>query len=611
MVLADVDRLLGEGDYGAAKTKIETALGDPALAASKEVLLAAAKLAGSFADRRARMRRRMEAEVGQEVKVLTASGLRKGELQEASEAGLVLVAKSIINGRVMGTREFTVPWGDLAPKEQDRLAEGWPTEEADGQIALAAIALMRGDGEAAEQALVIAGDHPLVPHYRARLVAISAGAADRAAEAAWGRIETMAARELTADSARALLDEIDAFEEAHGNTRFAATAAGRIEAARGKAGGALGPVEGLVAHWSFDEVAGRAARDSTGRHHATVVGAAPAPGKTGKALAFDGRASYVELPAAATSGLKEFSFSFWVKTTEGRQSEVYWQRPSMLGQATKGIPSGDMSVGSNGGYISIYHGQDKKDRAHLSTTTKIGDGQWHHVTVTRDGSFMTLYVDAHVVTSLPARGPALNDTAFRVGAQGGREEAGYHTSGVIDDVRLYARALTAPEVCALAGVDPVDVEPDFRPGAPTVVSFKRTKARFVRVVIRESSLGAPGIDELEVYGSGGGRNLALAEGGAKPSASSCIKDYEIHKVANLNDGLYGNSHSWIAGGATDEWAQIELPRVAKVSSVVFSRDRTGVSRDRMPLHVEVQLSLDGQRWKTVREAKGKRTRDGG
>ncbi len=32
-----------------------------------------------------------------------------------------------------------------------------------------------------------------------------------------------------------------------------------------------------------------------------------------------------------------------------------------------------------------------------------------------------------------------------------------------------------------------------------------------------------------------------------------------------------------------------------------SIEDTGVSKDRMPVHVEVQLSLDGKRWQTVRE----------
>lgn len=610
-ILADIDNMIEKGDCAAAKVRIEAALGDPAFAASRAVLRSAAGLAGSFVDRRARMRGRMEAEVGQEVKVLTRAGLRKGELQEASDAGLVLVAKSIINGRVMGVRKFVVPWESLAPGEQDRLAEGWPPEGADGRIALVAIALMRGDDEAAEQALVIAGDHPLAPHYRARLMAISQGAADRAAEAAWKEIERKAARDMPASVARALLEEIEAFEDTHGMTRFAASAADRIDAARQKAGLALGPVEGLVAHWNFDEGVGRAARDSTGRHHATVNDAGWVAGKLGRALAFDGRTSYVELPAAATGGLKEFSFSFWVNTTEDRRSESYWRMPCMLGQETGGSGSGDISVGTNGGYIAIFHGLDRQDRHYLSTTTRIADGAWHHVAVTRDSSSMRLHVDARIETSLPARRRSLNDTAFRVGAIGGRGGVRFPSSGVIDDVRLYARALTMLEVCALAGVDPAEVAPDFRPGGPIVVSFKKAKAKFVRLVIRKSVNGTPGIDEFEIYGPGGGRNLALAKDGARATASSCFVNNPKHKVSHLNDGIYGNEHSWIAAGARDEWVQIELPRPAKVSSVVFSRDRTGVHRDRMPVHVEVRLSIDGRRWKTVREGKGKRARDGG
>ena len=48
-----------------------------------------------------------------------------------------------------------------------------------------------------------------------------------------------------------------------------------------------------------------------------------------------------------------------------------------------------------------------------------------------------------------------------------------------------------------------------------------------------------------------------------------------------------------------EWAQIELPAPAKVSKIVFSRDREGQYQDRMPLGLEVRLSLDGKTWKTA------------
>jgi len=141
------------------------------------------------------------------------------------------------------------------------------------------------------------------------------------------------------------------------------------------------------------------------------------------------------------------------------------------------------------------------------------------------------------------------------------------------------------------------------PDKPNAVSFPAVDARFVRFVIHASAGGQPCIDELEVYGADPKRNVALARDGAKASASSCLPGYAIHKIPHLNDGLYGNSHSWIAARATGEWAQIELPRPTAVSKVVFSRDRTGRYRDRMPVHFDIRVSLDGKQWKTVGSVK--------
>jgi len=142
-------------------------------------------------------------------------------------------------------------------------------------------------------------------------------------------------------------------------------------------------------------------------------------------------------------------------------------------------------------------------------------------------------------------------------------------------------------------------EPALAPDRANVITFPPVRARLVRFVIHTSSGGQPCIDELEVYGPDGNRNLAPADGGAKATASSCLPGYAIHQVAHLNDGLYGNDHSWIAAGATGEWAQIELPRPVTVAKVVFSRDRQGRYRDRMPESFEVRVSIDGAQWKTV------------
>ena len=140
---------------------------------------------------------------------------------------------------------------------------------------------------------------------------------------------------------------------------------------------------------------------------------------------------------------------------------------------------------------------------------------------------------------------------------------------------------------------------DFEADKANEIAFPVQEARFVRFLIRQSSQGQPCVDELEVYGPEGESNLALARHGAKATASSCLPGYAIHQIAHLNDGLYGNDHSWIAAGTLNEWAQIELPRAVSVARVVFSRDREGRYDDRLPTSIEIHISTDGTNWKTV------------
>ncbi|MGQ9574521.1 MAG: HzsA-related protein [Thermoguttaceae bacterium] len=144
-------------------------------------------------------------------------------------------------------------------------------------------------------------------------------------------------------------------------------------------------------------------------------------------------------------------------------------------------------------------------------------------------------------------------------------------------------------------------EPAIWSDRPNAVVFPAQDAKFVRFLIHASSSNEPCVDELEVYGPDGNKNLALAEHGAQATASSCLPGYPQHAIEHLNDGLYGNQHSWIAAGTGTEWAQIELPGVTKVSKVVFSRDREREYADRVPIQFEIQLSLDGTRWSTVKE----------
>ncbi len=162
-------------------------------------------------------------------------------------------------------------------------------------------------------------------------------------------------------------------------------------------------------------------------------------------------------------------------------------------------------------------------------------------------------------------------------------------------------AVLVAQACTAFGDPPetVPLEPIVHADRPYTVPFAPRRCRFVRIVVHRSSGNQPCLDEVEVYESEGAENLALSQG-ARATASSCLPGYSIHQVAHLNDGLYGNAHSWIAAGSNTEWAQIELPGDFLVAKVVISRDRAGKYHDRVPVDFEVRLSLDGQDWTTVR-----------
>lgn len=169
-------------------------------------------------------------------------------------------------------------------------------------------------------------------------------------------------------------------------------------------------------------------------------------------------------------------------------------------------------------------------------------------------------------------------------------------------LKFWPGCVTFPALLVVT-MSAIAADPVITATGPNTTNFEAQPAKFVRFMIHASSSSQPCIDELEVYGADGKRNMALASNGARVAVSSCLAGYSIHQAAHLNDGLYGNDHSWIAASAQDEWAQVELPEPARVAKVIFSRDRNGKFTDRVPIAFEIQLSMDGKEWKKVSEVK--------
>jgi hypothetical protein len=200
------------------------------------------------------------------------------------------------------------------------------------------------------------------------------------------------------------------------------------------------PVSGLVAGWGFNEGAGMSVADASGKGHAGTLSATSwsAAGKFGGALSFNGSSSWVTVADANDLDL-----------TSALTLEA-WVRPSALGSAWRTVVFKERP----GGVVySVYANQSTgRPVSQLwlgSERSAVGSGglalnAWSHVASTYDGSMLRLYVDGALVSSTAASGNMAASTGvLRVGGNGVWPE---WFAGLIDEVRVYNRALSASEI---------------------------------------------------------------------------------------------------------------------------------------------------------------------
>ena len=113
-----------------------------------------------------------------------------------------------------------------------------------------------------------------------------------------------------------------------------------------------------------------------------------------------------------------------------------------------------------GGVIQIHLINSWPNNAvKVRSKTKLEADKWQHVFVTYDGTSkaagVSIYLDGQEL-EWDIEQDALTDTIrTTVPLYIGRRNPGSHYKGLVDDVRIYPRELTATEVAALAGSDPI------------------------------------------------------------------------------------------------------------------------------------------------------------
>lgn len=220
------------------------------------------------------------------------------------------------------------------------------------------------------------------------------------------------------------------------------------------------PAGGLVLAFGFEEASGTAVIDSSAAPmNGTILGAVrTAAGKIGRALSFDGVNDWVTVTDTTASKIdltNGLTVEAWVNPTAmaGWETVVMKER----GAAGTGLLSyalyahdGAPQAGTFAGpaaYLRMAPAASTTDQGiREASHTPLPLNAWTHIATTYDGANMRFYINGVLVATRAQTGNiAVGNQALRIG---GNNMSGEFFKGLIDEVRIYNRALSAAEISA-------------------------------------------------------------------------------------------------------------------------------------------------------------------
>lgn len=212
----------------------------------------------------------------------------------------------------------------------------------------------------------------------------------------------------------------------------------------------------LVGWWRFDEGQGDGLRDLTrNRNDGRLLGGPQwVPGVAGGGLSFDGQDDAVIVPPSASldACARGFTLSAWVFRAAPQQG---WRVVAMRQRGSGYKDQWFLGFGDAPKLLGVAFAPDGgKTEVHGPDTPL---RKWLHLALTRDDAALRLYVDGLEVgqTDRPLEfTPEAKPLTFGAGHNGDDDRLNEHWNGILDEVRLYSRALGAAEIRALAGAPP-------------------------------------------------------------------------------------------------------------------------------------------------------------
>ena len=200
---------------------------------------------------------------------------------------------------------------------------------------------------------------------------------------------------------------------------------------------------GLAGYWPFDESSGSLAHDASGAgNNGTLLckGGCSLPswtaGSRQGALNFSSNNQSVSVPDSPSLDFSsQFTISFWLYKSAGASSLYYLTKGSAIAISTAS-PESEM-------HAALYNGGSQVARCAIAGVL---DQTWQHFAITFDGSNIVFYVNGALNTTCSAAAAAGMPFSGAV-SMGGLNPA--NPTGILDEVRIYSRALSAQEIAAL------------------------------------------------------------------------------------------------------------------------------------------------------------------
>lgn len=223
--------------------------------------------------------------------------------------------------------------------------------------------------------------------------------------------------------------------------------------------------DGLVSYWTFDQkdIEDKSVKDVWGKNDGTIVGNPEVvAGKVGDALKFDGSDDYINLTNLGDFGEKlgKSTFEAWVQTSFRNDWTSLFK---VLDDGCNMAWAIDVNRSAKAGFplakdiIHFYIRQNAAAGCNdiaVEIEYALSDGKWHHIVFAIEDAAeakISAYIDGESREIIVGKEKNLEEfipfvRPVYIGAANNRGNVERHFPGLIDEVRIYDRPLTAGEV---------------------------------------------------------------------------------------------------------------------------------------------------------------------